>query len=128
MLTDIMGGILSPILKIIDRIVLELLKQENQETLDEIKAQMAMIVAEASSQDPWTSRARPTFLYVIYGVILFCIVGGVMGIWWHDAMERAAANINALLRAIPDQLWNLFGVGYLGYTGARSLDKWKAKS
>jgi hypothetical protein len=30
-----------------------------------------------------------------------------------------------LLNAVPDSLWWLFGAGYLGYTGARSFDKWR---
>lgn len=138
MLSDVMTGLLSPVLKIIDKVVpdpaerdrikLELLKEENQKAIEDIKAQMSMIVAEAQSQDPWTSRARPTFLYLIYAVIAFCFLGGVLGLWWHDAVIHVADTINALLRAVPDQLWNLFGVGYLGYTGARSLDKWKAKT
>jgi hypothetical protein len=32
--------------------------------------------------------------------------------------------LTSLLMAIPESLWWLFGAGYLGYTGARSLDKW----
>ena len=34
-----------------------------------------------NSADPWTSRARPTFLYLIYLVILLCVVGAVIGMW-----------------------------------------------
>ena len=40
-------------------------------------------------------------------------------------VARAAQNIAGLLAAIPDSLWWLFGAGYLGYTGARSFDKWR---
>jgi len=29
----------------------------------------------------------------------------------------------SVLGAIPENLWWLFGAGYLGYTGARSFDK-----
>ena len=76
--------------------------------------------------DKWTSRARPTFLYVMYGVILLTIVGGIIGIWFPDQVTTAAQNIANLLAAIPESLWWLFGTGYLGYTGARSVDKWKA--
>ena len=35
----------------------------------------------------------------------------------------AGQNIANLLAAIPEELWWLFGTGYLGYTGARSFDK-----
>ncbi len=136
MLDTIVSGIVSPILKIIDKVIpdpaerdrikLELMKTENQQMLDEAKTQLSAILAEEQSADPWTSRARPSFLYIMYLVILFCMTGGIIGIWFPAAMHQAADNINALLRAIPDSLWSLFGIGYLGYTGARSLDKWKS--
>ena len=38
---------------------------------------------------------------------------------------KAAENLNKLLGAVPESLWWLFGAGYLGYTGARSFDKWR---
>lgn len=86
---------------------------------------MSAILAEAQSADPWTSRARPTFLYLMYAVIVWCFIGGIVGIWWPTQTGLAAANIKDLLAAVPDSLWWLFGAGYLGYTGARSFDKWK---
>lgn len=91
--------------------------------LQRYEIQMSAIVAEAKSADPWTSRARPSFLYIIYVVIVLCFVGGIIGIWWPDQVAMAAVNIKDLLAAIPDSLWALFGAGYLGYSGARSYDK-----
>ena len=91
------------------------------------EVQLSAIVAEAKSADPWTSRARPSFLYIIYFVILLCVGGGIVGIWWPDHGTTAAQNITNLLGAIPESLWALFGAGYLGYTGARSYDKAKIK-
>ncbi len=41
------------------------------------------------------------------------------------ALFQAAENLSKLLNAVPESLWWLFGAGYLGYTGARSLDKWR---
>jgi hypothetical protein len=32
---------------------------------------------------------------------------------------------SCVLGAVPESLWWLFGAGYLGYTGARSFDKWR---
>ena len=78
---------------------------------------------EAQGVDPWTSRARPSFLYLMYGIITLTFVGGILGIWWPDAVTTAGQNIANLLAAIPEELWWLFGTGYLGYTGARSFDK-----
>lgn len=95
--------------------------------IDKYEVQLSAIVAEAQSKDPWTSRARPSFLYIIYIVILMCVFGGIIGIWWPDHVTQAAMNINDLLAAIPESLWALFGAGYLGYTGARSYDKRKNK-
>ncbi len=105
----------------------KLMKLEQEGRLSELQVQMSAIVAEAKSRDKYTSRARPSFLYVIYFVILLCVFGGILGIWFPDQTTRAAANINALLNAIPEALWWLFGTGYLGYTGARSIDKWRLK-
>lgn len=121
--------------KIIDRIIpdesarqmakLELVKSENQQALNEIQASLSAILAEANSDDAWTSRARPSFLYVMYVVICSCFIGGIIGIWYPAQTAQAATNINALLKAIPSDLYTLFGMGYLGYTGARSFDKWR---
>jgi len=47
-----------------------------------MQVSLSAILAEANSADPWTSRARPTFLYVIYGIILLCVIGAIIGIWW----------------------------------------------
>lgn len=104
---------------------LALLQVEQSGTLAELQVSMGAILAEAQSADPWTSRARPTFLYLMYGVIVLAFAGGIVGIWAPDQVGKAADNIGKLLTAIPDSLWWLFGAGYLGYTGARSFDKWR---
>lgn len=103
----------------------KLLEMEQRGELDQTKVALSAILAEAQSSDPWTSRARPTFLYIMYVVITLCFVGGVIGIWWPDHVATASVNIQNLLGAIPESLWWLFGAGYLGYTGARSFDKWR---
>jgi len=102
---------------------IERIKIETATALETMKIQLSAIIAEAKSEDPWTSRARPTFLYVMYAVIGLCFIGGILGIWWPDEVGRASTNIAALLNAVPDDLWWLFGAGYLGYTGARSFEK-----
>ncbi|MBT3334104.1 MAG: hypothetical protein HOB82_05730 [Alphaproteobacteria bacterium] len=122
--------------KVIDRVLpdkeaqaqarAELARMGQEGELRQTEVQISAILAEANSRDKWTSRARPTFLYVMYGVILLTIVGGIIGIWFPDQVTTAAQNIANLLAAIPESLWWLFGTGYLGYTGARSVDKWKA--
>ena len=108
-----------------ERAKIKLLEMEQKGDLEATAQQLSVILAEANSKDPWTSRARPTFLYLIYVVIVLCVAGGVVGIWWPDHVATASVNIQNLLGAIPESLWWLFGAGYLGYTGARSFDKWR---
>lgn len=102
-----------------------LLSMTREADLAELQVTLSAILAEAQSQDPWTSRARPTFLYVIYFVILLCVTGAIIGIWWPDKVTTAATNLTMLLNGIPESLWWLFGAGYLGYSASRSFDKWK---
>lgn len=128
-------GIAGPLFGLIDSLFtsdeerekakLRLLEMEQKGDLDMTRASLSAILAEAQSDDPWTSRARPSFLYLMYAVIGLCVVGGVLGIWWPDHVATAATNITSLLGALPDQMWWLFGAGYLGYTGGRSFDKWQ---
>ena len=131
-----LAGLLTPLVgQLIDRLFpdpterekakLALIQQEGQQALKEMEVQLSAIVTEAASPDPWTSRARPTFLYVMYAVIGLCFVGGILGIWWPEHATTAAQNIANLLGAIPDDLWWLFGAGYLGYTGVRGFEKMK---
>jgi hypothetical protein len=39
-----------------------------------------------------------------------------------------AEGFKAWLDAIPKELYGLFGVGYVGYTGARTYEKYKGAS
>lgn len=128
-------GVAAPLFALIDNLFtsdeeraaakLKLLQMEQAGDLDAMKIQLSAILAEANSADSWTSRARPTFLYLIYSIILLCVAGAIAGIWWPGHVATAASNLTNLLAAIPDSLWWLFGAGYLGYTGARSFDKWR---
>ena len=73
--------------------------------------------------DPWTSRARPTFMYVIYLMILSAIPMGVVAAFDPTMATAIATGMQAWLAAIPDGLWATFGIGYSGYSVARSIDK-----
>lgn len=98
------------------------LQQQGEFKAQEI--QLSAILAEAKSADPWTSRARPSFLYVMYIMIIASIPLGVLSVFKPDMAVQIAAGMKAWLSAIPDSLWTVFGLGYLGYTGARSfIDK-----
>ena len=110
-----------------DAAKLELLKMQQAGELETVKIQMSAIVAEAQSADPWTSRARPSFLYVMYALILFAIPMGLLSFFKPDAATQIATGMKAWLAAIPDSLWAVFGVGYTGYTVARSAWDKKGK-
>ena len=103
-----------------DQAKLELLKMQQAGELDAVKVQMSAIIAEAQSADPWTSRARPSFLYVMYIMILASIPIGILSVFRPDAAVQVANGMRAWLAAVPDSLWAVFGVGYTGYTVARS--------
>ena len=107
---------------------MELITLQQNGKLQEIGLQMSAIVAEAQSADPWTSRARPSFMYVIYIVILLGVPMGVLSALHPDMATRIAEGFKAWLAAVPSELWTLFGVGYLGYTGARTFEKAKDKA
>ena len=67
----ILEALIGPIVSLIDKVIpdpearakakLELLKLQGSQEFERIEAQLSAIVTEANSQDPWTSRARPTF-------------------------------------------------------------------
>lgn len=101
----------------------ELMRLAQEGELRELEVRMSAIIAEAKSTDPWTSRARPSFLYVMYSMILAAIPMGALHAVRPELAVSIAAGMQAWLNAIPKDLWWLFGAGYLGYTGARSLDK-----
>lgn len=102
-----------------------LMQAEQQGQLDAAKAQLSAIIAEAQSPDPWTSRARPSFLYVMYVLLLWSIPMGIVSAFHPDTAQAIIAGMTGYLRAIPDSLYGLFGTGYLGYTAARQWGKAK---
>lgn len=90
-----------------------------------LQQQMSAILSESQSADPWTSRARPSFMYVIYILILMGIPMGFLAAFRPEIAAAVAKGMQAWLAAIPESLYALFGVGYLGYTGARTFEKRK---
>jgi len=130
---SLISTLIGPLSKIIDKIIpdkaardrakLELLKMEGNQELDEIRIQISAILAEAQSADPWTSRARPSFLYVMYLLLLWSIPMGFIAAVRPEAARDIAGGMNAYLAGIPEPLYALFGTGYLGYTVARQWGK-----
>lgn len=102
---------------------MKLAEMEQQGELQELEVRMSAIIAEAKSSDPWTSRARPTFMYVIYIMILFSVPMGVLSAFNPAMATDVAEGMKSWLGSIPDGLWATFGIGYTGYSVARSIDK-----
>lgn len=102
----------------------ELRKMEQEGELKELSTRMSAIIAEAQSGDSWTSRARPTFMYVFYLVILsLVLISPVVGIFYPEQLSLFYLNVGSGFTAIPEELWWLFGTGYLGYSGLRTMEK-----
>lgn len=105
------------------RAQLELLRMQQAGELEDMKVQLSAIVAEAQSADPWTSRARPSFLYVVYVLLLWSIPMGVLTVFNPDAAARFAQGFGTWLAAIPEPILTLFGVVMTGYVAGRSWEK-----
>ena len=132
---SVLETLIGPIASIIDKIIpdkearakakLELIKLEGTQEMKLIEARLAAIVAEAQSKDPWTSRARPSFLYVMYVMILWALPMGILAAFNPSTAKEIASGMNAYLNGLPEPLYALFGTGYLGYTAARQWGKVK---
>lgn len=130
---SIIDGVIGPVAALLDKIIpdprardlakLELLKLEGSQEMERVRTQMSAVVAEAQSTDPWTSRARPSFLYVMYALLLWAIPMGLIAAVRPETAKAIAAGMNAYLAGIPEPLYALFGTGYLGYTVAREWGK-----
>lgn len=131
----VIGGLVEAGLKIIDKVIpdpeakaaaqLKLMELQQQGQLKELEVAMSAIIAEAQSSDPYTSRARPSFLYVIYILLLSSLPFSVLYAVNPEIAAEIVAGFKAWLEAIPEPYITLFGVGYLGYSTARSIDKRK---
>ena len=128
-------AIIGPVSKLLDKIIpdpqardkakLELLKLQGDQEMAAIGAQMQAIVVEAQSADPWTNRARPSFLYVMYALIMWAIPMGLIAAADPKLALGIGNGMTAYLRGLPEELYALFGTGYLGYTAARTWGKVK---
>jgi hypothetical protein len=128
-------SLIGPVAGLIDKLIpdpkardaakLELLKLQNGQELETLRIQLSAVVAEAQSADPWTSRARPSFLYVMYALLLWAIPMGLISAAAPDMAADIARGMTAYLNGLPEPLYALFGTGYLGYTAARQWGKLK---
>lgn len=101
----------------------ELMKLQQAGELDEMKVQLSTIIADAQSSDKWTSRARPSFLYVVYVLLLWSLPMGVLTVFNPGAAAEFTAGFKAWLSSIPDSVLQLFGLVMTGYVAGRSWEK-----
>jgi hypothetical protein len=109
----ILDALISPVSSLLDRIIpdknardaakLQLLQLQGTQELQQLQTQMSAIVAEANSTDPWTSRARPSFMYVMYIIILCSLPMGVLAAFRPQMATAIATGMNSYLAGIPDR-------------------------
>ncbi|MBT8432038.1 MAG: holin family protein [Altererythrobacter sp.] len=131
----LLDSLIGPLASLIDKLIpdkearakakLELIKLKGTPEMQMIEARLQAIVAEAQSKDPWTSRARPSFLYVMYALILFRVPMGIITAFDPAAAKAIGEGMTSCLGALAEALYALFGTGYLGYTAARQWGKVK---
>jgi len=107
------------------RAQLELLRMQQAGELDEMRVALSAIIADAQSADPWTSRARPSFLYVVYVLLLWSIPMGMLTVFRPESAAAFTAGFHAWMQALPEPVLTLFGVVMTGYVAGRSWEKVK---
>lgn len=104
---------------------MDLLQMQQSGALEEEKVQLSAIIAEANSTDKWTSRARPSFLYVVYILLLAAIPMGVVFAISPTTAGAITTGFRGWLSSIPAEIIELFKWVMLGYIGGRSFEKVK---
>ena len=128
--------VLGSLFKMIDKVVPDrqeaarqkqaLLEMQQNGEFKELETRYQAITTEAGSSDPYTSRARPSFMYVFYVVVLsMTILAPILGLFDKEIMVAFFGNVKTGFQAIPDIMWNTFLIGYLGYSAARTVEKVK---
>ncbi|SCW53025.1 Holin of 3TMs, for gene-transfer release [Sphingobium faniae] len=87
--------------------------------------QAAAVETVAEEDDAWVRRARPAFLYIMYGLLLWSVPMGLIAGVRPQMAAAIVEGMRAYLEALPEPLYALFGTGYLGYTAARAWGKAK---
>ncbi|TWB15584.1 3TM-type holin [Nitrospirillum bahiense] len=100
-----------------------LMKAQADAAIAQLDAANRAANAEAASSDPWTSRARPSFLYLMYLMVLISVPMGVLSAFAPDVAARVTVGMKAFLASIPTDLWNVFLGCFAVYSGGRTWEK-----
>lgn len=132
-MTFIVDSIISSINKIIDKIFpdaetrekakLELGNIESYREIKELESRLTLLAVELNSSDKFISRARPTFMYVFYLIILAGIPIGALGVYDQSLATIFCNSVKSWLSTMPHEFWVTFDIGYTGYIIGRSYDK-----
>ena len=109
---SILNALIAPVADLLDKIIpdpkardaakIELMKLQNSQELELLSTQLSAIVAESASNDPWTSRARPSFLYVMYALLMWSIPMGLIAAVQPQMAHDIAAGMNRYLNGLPE--------------------------
>lgn len=99
------------------------LQAEAEAYISQLQAAQAVMLEEARSKDAWTSRARPSFLYVVYLLLLWALPMSFVFAFAPDTATKIVAGFGQWLQAIPQSIVSLFETVLLGYTAGRTVDK-----
>lgn len=121
-----LDGLLGPLSDLLDAIVADPQQRDAAKLkLLDLQRQRGLGAFEAalSAADGWTRRARPSFLYVMYALLLWAIPMGMLAAFRPGLADSIARSMSVYLNGLPEPLYTLFGTGYLGYTVARQWGK-----
>ena len=91
-----------------DKAKIALLQLQQSGELAELEKRYGAIIAEATSADPWTSRARPSFMYVIYALILGALPFSILFAFSPSVAGQVVLGFKSWLAAIPDSICLLY--------------------
>jgi hypothetical protein len=137
-LLKLIGG--DTISKVVDRVLPKKISQEDRIKLEqEFEIELMnndtklesykrdLIRAEAESEDKFVSRARPTFLYIVYIILVFNFIivpiGNQLITFAALFLDKSSPEFYTV--ELPKDLYDLFKIVMLGYIGGRSWEKVK---
>lgn len=83
--------------------------------LEDAKDLRRQITTEVQSQDSYVRRARPTFNYIFYVIIIFNYI--------FLPIYQLISGHSVDPVDLPTELWTVFGVGFIGYGYLRTVEK-----
>jgi hypothetical protein len=116
---DIVKNVVAPI---VNRFIPD--KTAQDAAIAEIMSATAQVMVEDSkSPDLYIRRARPTFLYVMYVLLLIAIPCGILFIFSPGIGREFTDGAKYWFSSIPDAMYNMLEVCFGVYVGGRTVEK-----